>query len=657
MFRFKGPAKAGSLFLLSLAATGIVPAAQAAELTFQGPSDDNATDEAIDWGNPDNWSSGTVAGQDDDVTVAPDPTFRGPIVSDERKAKSLKLNAGINIHRGGSLTVTDGITINATPGYFINDGTVTGTLVNNAYISSTYEFHGDVTNNAGAATINESVEGGDATATWYGDVVENHGDIYNIDGIWNGDVLSNDGFITSHGVWNGSIDNTTGSMELSGVVNGDLDHAGGSLTLGNLAVSGNFNNSSGFGMDGGAADTVLTAKSWSGNGMAAFDLSTALGRSDHVVLSGDYTAETALGFNIVGPSERVLGDIPLIIVGGTNSGTLTLTGLPEDGVISYRLVQSGNDWVLTTSLSEAPARVAAALEFMGRTLASAERVPLARAGACGTGGWARGLGGAYDSTISDIDSHIDLGGVQVGYDASCFTFGPDATLGLGVTGGGVFGRIDQDFDDDGGASGDFQQGFAGIYANVAAGPLRAVLQSQFGLSSTSLSDPQSGLDDATLTTTRFDVSGSASYALALGAVSIAPELGFAAAIGKSRSDDFADVGTMSLESDPELDAFIGATFSGNLALADGTTTVAPSVSVALHDDLSPSTATFTDDAGGTAEVPVDGLGTYVAVGVGADILYMPVTSGMSMDAGLRADFKFGNDVTESSVGGYARVTF
>ncbi len=203
MFASKGSATAGPLFALGLAAAGVaglVPMAQAAELTFQGPADENPTDEDLDWGNQDNWSSATVAGQDDDVVVEPDPTFRGPVVTDEREIKSLELNTGINIHRGGSLTVTDGITVNANPGYFINDGVVTGAVVNNAYISSTNEFHGDVTNNAGAAIINESAEDSDATATWYGDVLANDGDIYNIDGIWNGDVQSNDGTIVSRGV-------------------------------------------------------------------------------------------------------------------------------------------------------------------------------------------------------------------------------------------------------------------------------------------------------------------------------------------------------------------------------------------------------------------------------------------------------------------------
>ncbi len=94
-------------------------------------------------------------------------------------------------------------------------------------------------------------------------------------------------------------------MELSGTLDGDLIHASGSsFVMGNLVVNGNFTNDGGFGMDDGSADTVLTAKSWSGSGMATFDLSTAFGRSDQVMLSGDYVAETELGFNLVGPSDR-----------------------------------------------------------------------------------------------------------------------------------------------------------------------------------------------------------------------------------------------------------------------------------------------------------------------------------------------------------------
>ncbi len=160
---------------------------------------------------------------------------------------------------------------------------------------------------------------------------------------------------------------------------------------------------------------------------------------------------------------------------------------------------------MTTSLSQAPEHAAAAIELIGRTLASAERVPLAHGGACETGRWARLIGGTHDSTLSDVDFQLDLGGVQAGYDASCVAVGQNGTLGLGVTGGGVLGRIDQNFGSDGELSGDFLQGFAGLYADFAAGPLRAVLQGQIGIGNTSLSDPQTGLDEATLTTTRFDL--------------------------------------------------------------------------------------------------------------------------------------------------------
>jgi hypothetical protein len=126
----------------------------------------------------------------------------------------------------------------------------------------------------------------------------------------------------------------------------------------------------------------------------------------------------------------------------------------------------------------------------------------------------------------------------------------------------------------------------------------------------------------------------------------------------STSADFADVGGMTLTSDPTIDTFAGATLRGSLALPDGASVVTPYVRLLLHDQpVSPSTALFTDLAGGSAEVPLDQLGSYGALGVGADVLRAPGASGRMMRAGVHADFKFGSNISESSYGAYAQMKF
>jgi hypothetical protein len=216
-------------------------------------------------------------------------------------------------------------------------------------------------------------------ATWTGDVQSNDGTVDNDGGTWNGSVLANTGTIynTLDSTWNGNL-TSSGSLWLSGAVSGSIDNEiGGTLYVMNGPLWGvtTLTNDGDFTMDDGDASGRVSAQSWSGTGTATFDFAPGLGRSDHVVLSGDYTADTSLDLDLVGPYGRALVDIPLIEVGGADTGTLDVTGVPDDGVISYRLVQNDEGWVLTTSLNDAPAHAAAAAALLGRVTSAATLVP------------------------------------------------------------------------------------------------------------------------------------------------------------------------------------------------------------------------------------------------------------------------------------------
>jgi outer membrane autotransporter protein len=230
-------------------------------------------------------------------------------------------------------------------------------------------------------------------------------------------------------------------------------------------------------------------------------------------------------------------------------------------------------------------------------------------------------------------------------------------LGFGLTAGGLGGRLSEDFAAGDRLSGGFGQGFGGLYGNLTAGPLRAVLQGQLGVTRLAFSDPQSAVEGAGLTTNRFDLGGHASYELALGSVSLTPEIGFTASDVSSHSKDFADVGTMSLTSGATLDAYAGATVASRVTLQDRLV-FTPFVRLLVSGQLrSPATALFTDQAGGTATVPLDETGSYATLGLGGDLFRAAGPAGDTMAMGLRADFKRGDHFTEDNYGAYAQVKF
>jgi hypothetical protein len=592
-------------------------------------------------------------------------------------------NAGAVINGDGANGLTGvswtGDVVNRATGYISNSGaTWNGAVTSND--GGIYNDYGGTWN--GAVMSNSGFIQNDGGSSWKGDIAGNNGVILNIEGAtwtgdvltnavdasvdndggtWKGDVLSNSGtiFNTAGSTWDGNM-TSSGSLWLSGTVKGFIDNqVGGTLyVLDPLSGVTSLTNNGAFTMQDDQANDSLRTESWSGTGTATFDFAPGLGRADHVVLSGDYTAATTLDLSLVGPSGRALVDIPLIEVGGANTGSLDVTGLPDDGVISYRLVRNDAGWIVTTTLNDAPAHAASAVALLARGVADATAVPADRADACGEGRWVRTLGRTQSGTLSDTQSGLSLIGVQVGDDIACRSLGKGAKLGIGVTAGGLGGSLDEDFGSNDHLSGSFGEGFGGVYGDLTAGSLHALLQGQLGVSSLAIGDPQSAVDHATLTNIRYDVRGDARYDFEFGPVTLAPEAGFSLSNVDSDSHNFADVGAMDLSSDPTLDAYAGASLKAHLPLPNGAATVEPYVSLLFHGvPVSPDTALFTDHAGGSATVPLDQLGNYGAVKLGADLFDIARPAGQSLRAGFKADFKFGSDFSEDSYAAYAELKF
>ena len=609
----------------------------------------------------------------------PDNDYFGYIGNTHEITANLVNGGGVvNGDQGATTGVTwTGDVVNNTPGQVINDdaswnGAVTSNtgLVYNEFGAT---WTGDVKSNdgriyntdAGSSWSGDVVgNGADGVirnrrgAIWTGAVQSNDGSIYNDGGTWNGNVETNSGTVynTAGSTWNGNM-TSGGSLVLAGTVNGFIDNSGYLYVDNELSGVTSLTNTGTFLMEDGQIDARLSAQSWSGTGSATFDFAPGLGRSDYVVLSGAYTAHTTLSLNLVGPSGRALGDIPLIEVGGADTGTLDVSGLPDDGVISYSLVKSGEGWFITTTLNDAPAHAASAAALLARATATATEVPADHADSCSVGRWARALGGAEGGTVSGTRSDLTLGGAQFGYDVACLPAGNGATFGIGVMGGGLAGRFSQDFGAGDRLDGSFGQGFGGIYGDLAAGRLRAMVQGQVGVSIVDMSDPQSAVDRATLSSARYDFSGDATYELAVGRVSLLPEIGMTASNVSSISDNFADVGAMTLTSGATIDTYAGATLKARMA-GPGGTAFTPYISLLFHEEpVAPTTALFTDLAGGTATVALAALGGYGALGVGADLLRAPAAAGGMLRGGFKANFKFGPNVAESSYSGYAQMRF
>lgn len=305
----------------------------------------------------------------------PDTVYFGYIGNTNDITANLDNNGGVvNGDQGTTTGVTwTGDAINEASGQVINDGAAwIGAVTSNAggifnEYGSTWTGNVEsnssyIENSAGSswsgnvvANSTDSVIANIGGATWTGDVQSNDGSVDNDGGTWNGNVVSNGGTVynTLGSTWNGNM-TSGGSLVLAGTVKGFIDNTGYLYVDNTLSGVTSLTNTGTFLMEDGEIDARLSAQSWSGTGNATFDFAPGLGQSDYVVLSDAYTADTTLSLNLVGPSGRALGDIPLIEVGGADTGTLEVSGLPDDGVISYSLVQNGSGWFITTTLNDAP---------------------------------------------------------------------------------------------------------------------------------------------------------------------------------------------------------------------------------------------------------------------------------------------------------------
>ncbi len=505
-------------------------------------------------------------------------------------------------------------------------------------------WNGDVRANA-SQILNEY-------GVWTGDVLGNQADIFNStkDSVWNGDVLSNVGTIDNYGIWNGSI-TSSGLLALSNRVNGAIANSGTMLVVGKLAGVTDFTNTGLLNLEDGAANDTMSARNWRGSGTAALDIDLASGRSDKIILSGDYTADTEITLNVNAPAglRRVAPDILFIGVAGDNSGTVTATGLPDDeGVIVYRLERAAEGWIVTTGVEASLGAVLGNMALVGALLEA--EIATGTGSSCGQGPWVRGLG-AKAALAGATPADLAYSGGQFGIDLLCLTLPQSGTVQLGVSAGLASGQLQQGP----GSDMSFDQRFASVYGRLDNGPFSGTLEGQAGATDFDISNPL--LPGTTeLSTVRIGVSGSASYAIVLDSFRLIPTAGFSAARTSGNRIGLDDDQSLSTDASLELAGFAGATLSGDVALTGLAATLTPSLTVTLHDQFIGTSSTFTDGFGGVQTI-YSGLGLYSQMSLGLDLVRPGTDAFGTIDAGLRADLKLGDQIRSAGVSGHVKVLF
>jgi len=289
------------------------------------------------------------------TTIPGDPTFTatfapgiadGTIVDDDGpivipNGTTLSIAAGDTL-QVQSLTVAPGAQLQIAGTVSVQNGGVSGTVVNNGIVNVApgATFSDDLQNLAGASysnsgatsdtvALNAGTITNTATGVWTGDVVAGAngtgGDIIN-QGVWNGTAHNDGGTIENAGTWKGTVVDTAGTFTNTGSINGSIT-IGGTATFA-LKGTGSLTNASPV-TDGGTLDmSGLSATSThivdlAGSGSVILG-ATVLSLDDEVShFTGTFTGAAGSGLLVSGANIDLSG----AHFTGWNAGqTVSLTG-------------------------------------------------------------------------------------------------------------------------------------------------------------------------------------------------------------------------------------------------------------------------------------------------------------------------------------------
>ena len=629
------------------------------------------------------------------------------------------INDGVvTVQGGGALTVAGDLNNNLA-GTVTNNGTVTDDLNNVGVVDNNAVWNGNVATNTG--TINNN-----AGATWTGNANNNGGTLANA-GTWTGNVI-NAATFTNTGTLAGSLTNS-GIANAQGTITGPIDNSGVFNVTGALAFGPTFNNAAGgvvnadllagtTAMTGGVFNNAgainmrngdVTGRLAMGGNLAAaagssllvdIDLSrdNPAGEqlSDVMSVAGNLSGDMVIDFNELNdPSLRRLQERPVTVVavGGTNSSTATAVGLPAPGgIIEYQLLRDGEDWAVVSDVNAGVVggvlgNVSLTQSIIGTVVnrpssAFVSGLALADPDHLGSGAWIRGIGGratgsagvtsgSLPAALAEID--LNYRGVQGGADLGRYNI-DDKNLSItgGFTAGYNTGTTRQEVGTGAGSSitsAEFESRFFGAYVSVIKGSFGADLQARVDRTDFLFNNnnPFVNLNDATLSSTRYSLNGSASYAFQImEGTSLVPEVGFSLSRTKASALDFkmldnTPIGTLTPQSYNSYLGFAGITLAHQIILPDEVSAVTPFITATVYNDFGDNpAAVFTDAAtGATRTIVSERIKTFgeISVGLGYLKLFEEGGVGRQLDASIRGDFKFGSKLEAAGINAQLRLQF
>ena len=310
---------------------------------------------------------------------------------------------------------------------------------------------------------------------------------------------------------------------------------------------------------------------------------------------------------------------------------------------------------------------------------------------CSTGTWARAQGGNVSASADTTDPTLDVTlendisatyyGIQGGADFGCYeaAFG-----GWDITGGVFFGvnigSSSQDilspsitpggsgFQKTGELDVDFTQFSVGAYVAVASGQFFGDLQLRWDSTDFEFTDDPIvgeglGLDKEKTDSTALTLAGSVNYTFALGETgfSVTPSAGFAYTRTSSSTLDLrGDSSIKARAYDTQL-GFIGASIARSFVADDATSATTAFLTGTLYNDFAGDRKSDFRNSGEKRTLLSENLGSFGEVSAGFAYLKLLGENGpggsKQFEAGLRADYRFSDDIDSTGLTGYLRLHF
>ncbi|PWW04468.1 hypothetical protein DFR52_1011167 [Hoeflea marina] len=517
----------------------------------------------------------------------------------------------------------------------------------------------------GAWTLNA---GNTSTFAGTADRLTNNG-IFNVSNnlVTGIEFLTNTGTISSVGA---STITMAGAAPVLDNTGGVITSTGNSATGDVLTVNGDLDNGAGGTFN---LDVELT--------------NVSVSKSDRVIVNGALTGTINVNFNETVPSTlNTPGDTTVISATDNSGSTLgSFTGLTNGPLVQYDFLDSGNDYVIRTSLNLGTlGGLVGSLATVQNVVNSSVNRPSSAfvsrpdgvdPDTCAPGVYSRLIGGTSTasattsspgSTSAATEVEVNYGGLQAGVDWGCFNIGGNGgAVNVGLLGGVNLGTASQNqasiVSDN-----RFTSTYGGVYATYSRDRFFADIQTVFDWTSYRLDSRVDGdvfVADDDFDTRRFTISGSMGYAFSFDEVSLVPAVGFnySRTSADSIAIDAAPGGSLQFEDVENMIGFASLTLARSHILANGTSTLRPFVTATVYNDFaSDPVVNYISPSLVVTPTSTTNFGTYGELSAGLtyrSILQAGDGGLRELSAGLRGDVSFNENLLGGRVTANLRLQF